>query len=118
MGTCWHVQTGQRAQQQALIAGGGLIAFQHFHLRQRQVFDDRQVGKQPRSAGIPCPRGNAVSPDVVFVVHNNAVNGNFAFLHCSRPLTVLISVDLLRNPMARRLPPPHLFTSVEQSVST
>ncbi|CQU76027.1 Uncharacterised protein [Salmonella enterica subsp. enterica serovar Typhi] len=74
-------QANALQQLQAFIAGGGLIAFQHFHLRQRQVFDDRQVGKQLEVLEYHAHAGTQFRQIGFFVVHNNAVNGNFAFLH-------------------------------------
>ena len=75
-------------QLQALLARGGLVALEHFHLRQRQVVDDRQVreqlevlehhadlGTQLRQVGFLVVDRRAVHQDVALLDRLEAVDG-------------------------------------------
>jgi hypothetical protein len=99
-------------------ARGGFVAIEHLDLRQRQVLDNRQMREQFKVL--------EHHPDVraqfgqvgLFIVNRGAVDDDLTLLNGSRPLTVLISVDLPEPDGPQTTTTSPFFTSVEQSVST
>ena len=105
-------------QLQTFIARELFIAFQHFYLRQRQVLNNGEVRKQLKVLEHHADVGTQLSKVGFPVIDFGAIDEDLTLLYRSRPLTVLISVDLPEPDGPHTTTTSPFFTSVEQSVST
>ncbi len=115
----WHVRKSDALQQfQCSFTSGRFIAFKHFHLRQGQVFDNRQMREQLECWNTIPTRERSFARLVFLSLTTIPSTVISPCCTGSRPLTVLISVDLPEPDGPQTTTTSPFFTSVEQSVST
>ncbi len=68
-------------QFQCFFTSRRFIAFKHFHLRQGQVFDNRQMGEQLEMLKHHPDAGTQFRQIGFLVVNHDAIDGDFTLLH-------------------------------------
>lgn len=91
----WHVRKVPRAPAiSMLFTSRCFIAFKHFHLRRGQVFDNRQMGNSSKCWNTIPTRERSFARSVFLSLTTIPSTVISPCCTGSRPLTVLISVDL------------------------
>ncbi|SRN29503.1 Uncharacterised protein [Shigella flexneri] len=68
-------------QFQCFFTSGRFIAFKHFHLRQGQVFDNRQMREQLEMLEYHPDAGAQLCQIGFLVVNHDTIDGDFTLLH-------------------------------------